>query len=200
MLGCRKQRLTNRLITGLALVTIGMILVIQQEISYSPLGLIWGIAGIASTSIAQIFFGPLKKELDLDALQLLFHSSPWLAFGSFICTIIIPHPKQFWDFSLDGRVVCAIALTCALAALFNLSNYSILGQISPLSYIVFGHVKTLLIIALGSLLFETWPSARMCAGMALAVVGVVVYTVETEAQANEVDLVQKSSDTLSREV
>eukprot|EP01039_Chlorochromonas_danica_P004390 gene4390-4811_t len=200
ILGCRKQRLTSRLIAGLVLVTVGMMLVIQQEISYSPLGLLWGIAGIASTSTAQIFFGPLKKELDLDALQLLFHSSPWLSFGSFISTIIIPHPKQLWDFPLNGNVVGAIALTCALAALFNLSNYSILGQISPLSYIVFGHVKTLLIIALGSLVFETWPSARMSAGMALAVVGVAVYTVETEAQANEADLVRKSSGTLSREV
>jgi hypothetical protein len=57
----RQQPLSLATISSLLLITVGMILVIEQELSTNLIGLLWTAAGIISTASAQVFFGPLKK-------------------------------------------------------------------------------------------------------------------------------------------
>ncbi|RYG66082.1 hypothetical protein EON64_10555 [archaeon] len=181
--GRRQQQLTCSLLFSLALVVVGMVMIVRQEVVYSQLGLLWATAGVLTTSAAQIFFAPLKRELDLDSLQLLFHTAPWLAFGSFLAVPLFGPLQDVLEYSLDADVMLAVGLTCLVAVAFNVSNYSVLSSVSPLSYTVLGHVKTLLIVLAGSYLFQTWPDATMALGMAAAVLGVGLYTSECEAQA-----------------
>lgn len=77
LLNKRHHDLTIILNISLLFIIIGVGLICVTEVSYTLTGVIWASLGILSTSLAQIFFSPLQKELNLNALQLLFHTSPW---------------------------------------------------------------------------------------------------------------------------
>ena len=181
--GLQQEIMSYKLLASLALILIGMWMVIKEEISTNMTGFIWGVCGIITTALSQVFFGPLKKGLSLDAFQLLFHTSPWLTFGSFISVPIFEKTDELIKYDLNNAVILSVFGTCVLAVAFNISNYVVLGEISPLSYNIMGHVKTIVIISVGSYLFGTVPSASMTIGMVAAIFGVLFYTLEKDHQA-----------------
>ncbi len=181
LFGMRQQTLSVGLVFSLLLIIVGMCLVAEQEILLNTTGFIWAMLGVVATSTAQIFFGPLKKDLGLDSIQLLFHTSPWLAFGSFMSIPLFENTRSLADYS-NGAVLPSIALSCIVAVAFNATNYVLLGLISPTSYNVLSHVKTVVIIGVGSYIFEAAPSRRVLAGMSLAMLGVLCYSAEGQRQ------------------
>jgi drug/metabolite transporter (DMT)-like permease len=168
-----------------------MVLIVEQEIRINPSGVIWTIAAILTTSSAQIFFAPLQKKLGLDGLQLLTHTSPLLTFGSFLIIPLFENTKSLIQFNLTVPVVLSIVFSCLIAVAFNTSNYVILSIVSPLTYTVLSQVKTILIIVIGSYFFDTMPSRRMTLGVCLGLIGVVLYTYESQRQVEEKKLQQQ---------
>lgn len=185
ILGLQQEVLTVPLMLSLVLIVVGMLMIIREEITTNMTGFIWGLCGVITTSLSQVYFGPLKKGLNLDAMQLLFHTTPWLTFGSFLIVPIFENTTALieYDFSVD--VLTAVFLTCVTAVAFNMSNYIVLAEISPLSYNIMGHVKTIVIISVGSYMFNTIPSTMMLWGMTIAIVGVLYFTYEKDAQSKE---------------
>jgi len=183
--GLRKQMLTRELGTSLAFILIGMYLVIDAQITFdNQIGLLYMALGVLCTSIAQIWFAPLQKELGLDSMQLLFHTSPWMAFCAFLITPLCEDTPRLLTYQLTGPVVADIVLSCLMAFLLNLSNYKVLELTSPLTYQVLGHLKTVAILIAGMFLFDDKPSTRVMMGVALSVVGMVVYGIETNKHKN----------------
>jgi solute carrier family 35 protein E3 len=170
-----------------------MFLMVQQEIRSTTAGLLWAIAGITTTSAAQIYFGPLKKDLGLDALQLLFHTSPWLAFGSFATIPWSEDVEVLLNFPLTWRLQLLLAASCIVAVGFNVSNYTLLSMVTPLTYNLLGHVKTVAIIVFGAYFFHSWPTTIMTVGMVLTIFGVLLYREETERQVRSVQQQQQVS-------
>lgn len=183
LLDLRQQQLTFNLIFSLIILVTGMSLVVDNELSSNIKGLIWTILGILATSSAQVFFSPLKKELGLDAMQLLFHTSPWLAFCSFVFVPAIEDTNKLIDYTLSYEVVIYVFLSCMIAVAFNTSNYLLLGAVSPLTYTIIGHGKTISIIILGYYFFDSSPSQRMMYGIVFALIGVMIYTYEVNRQS-----------------
>ena len=66
MFGLRKHKLTFSLVLSLSLIVGGMALVSEGEIQYSPAGLVYMALGVVGTSVGQIWFAPLQKELGLN--------------------------------------------------------------------------------------------------------------------------------------
>jgi hypothetical protein len=195
--GLRQEALTWRLLLSLAVIIVGMMLVIREEISTSAMGIVWGVLGTVTTALSQVFFAPLKKGLALDAFQLLFHTAPWLTFGSFIMVPSFENTDELIAFRLTSSVVLNLLLTCLIAVAFNISNYVVLTEISPLSYSIMGHLKTIVIISTGSYLFHTYPSSLMLLGMLTAILGVLMFTFEKE---NQVAALSKISRTQPRSI
>lgn len=199
--GLQQEVISVKLLLSLLLIIAGMAMIIHEEISTNFTGIIWGLCGIVTTALSQVFFGPLKKGLNLDAFQLLFHTSPWLTFGSFISVPVFENTTALIDYDLHPILVYNVLLTCLIAVAFNVSNYVVLGEISPLTYNIIGHVKTIIIVSVGSLLFNTVPSGMMLAGMTVAIVGVLVFTLEKENQQelkrNSLPYAALASDTAS---
>ncbi len=181
MFNLRQQSLTCSLVVSLVLIVAGMCLVAEREVLVNSTGVTWAVLGVVATSSAQIFFGPLKKDLGLDSIQLLFHTSPWLSFGSFASIPLFERTHELLQYS-DQGVLLAIAVSCLLAVAFNVSNYVLLGLVTPMSYTVLSHVKTIAIIVLGSYLFDAAPTLRVTAGVALAMLGVIWYSAEVHRQ------------------
>lgn len=136
ILNRRQQILTFKMIFSLLSIIIGMGLVAVNEISFNFQGLIWAFCGVICSSCAQIFFSPLQKELNLDALQLLFHLSPILTIGSFATIPLFENVKELIDFKFEKKVILDIGFSCVMAVLLNTSNY--LGKTLQLLRIKFG--------------------------------------------------------------
>ncbi|CAN6440147.1 unnamed protein product [Victoria cruziana] len=79
-----------------------------------------------------------------------------------------------------------ILLSCSLAVFCNVSQYLCIGRFSAVSFQVLGHMKTVCVLTLGWLLFDSELTLKNILGMALAIIGMVVYSwaVEKEKQAN----------------
>lgn len=69
-----------------------------------------------------------------------------------------------------------ILLSCSLAVFCNISQYLCIGRFSAVSFQVLGHMKTVCILTLGWLLFDSELTLKNLLGMALAVLGMVVYS------------------------
>jgi solute carrier family 35 protein E3 len=69
-----------------------------------------------------------------------------------------------------------------MAVVVNTSNYYVLAFASPLTYQIIGHVKTIIIIISGFLIFKNDFTLRILVGIILALIGVILYTEENRQQ------------------
>lgn len=197
--GFRQQGFSLILVASLVLLCIGMALIVEQEMDTNIIGLFWTIAGVISTSVAQVFFGPLKKRLDLGALQLLFHTSPFMAVGCFVAVPLLEDTKELYSMKISSGLISMIILSCLIAVTFNNSNYMLLSEITPLTYTVLGHFKTIVIILLGIYFFDSVPSMRMLAGISAALIGVALYTYDVNFGTKRDTLSPSSDDSLRKQ-
>lgn len=97
---------------------------------------------------------------------------------------------------------CFILLSCSLAVFCNISQYLCIGRFSAVSFQVLGHMKTVCVLILGWLLFDSEMTLKNISGMVLAIVGMVVYSwaVEIEKQANARAIPQTKSQLSDEEL
>ena len=67
-------------------------------------------------------------------------------------------------------------LSCLLAVFCNVSQYLCIGRFSAVSFQVLGHMKTVCVLTLGWLLFDSELTLKNITGMMLAVAGMVIYS------------------------
>ena len=89
-----------------------------------------------------------------------------------------------------------IGLSCMLAVLCNLSQYLCIGKFSAVTFQVLGHMKTVLVLILGYVLFTAPVSLKNMAGMGVAVVGMVLYSWAVEKGKKEREEASKSKSKL----
>lgn len=75
-----------------------------------------------------------------------------------------------------------ILLSCSLAVFCNISQYICIGRFSATSFQVIGHMKTVCVLLLGWILFDSALTVKNILGMLLAVVGMVVYSWAVEIE------------------
>lgn len=193
LLQIRKQDLTLSMILSLILIMIGVALFaiidsnrnILINDNNRILGYIWAILSIIITSLTQVFFGPLQKELNLNSLQLLFHTSPLLVLGSSLLIPILENHRQLLETKITYHLFINIIISCIGATGLNITNYAVLSYTTPLTYIVIGHFKTIIIISFGALFFDTGntiPPSHTILGIILAMSGVILYQRENQRQ------------------
>lgn len=79
-----------------------------------------------------------------------------------------------------------IILSCSLAVFCNVSQYLCIGRFSAVSFQVLGHMKTVCVLTLGWLLFDSQLTFKNIMGMIIAVIGMIIYSwaMEIEKQSN----------------
>lgn len=78
-----------------------------------------------------------------------------------------------------------ILLSCTLAVFCNVSQYLCIGRFSAVSFQVLGHMKTVCVLTLGWLLFDSELTFKNILGMAVAVVGMVIYSWAVEVEKHK---------------
>ena len=175
LLGRSQQILDFQMVVSLMLVFSGMVLVTVHDISVHPLGIFWAFCSVACTSMAQVQFAPLRSVVNLDAPQLLFFTSPLLTIGAFASIPLFEDLPDLLATSLRYELVRDVIGSCIVSFGLNLSNIYVLSHSTPLTYMILGNMKTILVFVTGILLFDQWPSLRTFVGIVLTVSGAILY-------------------------
>ena len=168
-------------------------------------GNIFGILGVGSTSLYQIWVKTEQQRLECSSQQLLHHQAKVSAAILFVAAPfledVLPgglgHIKELlvgagnpadnlrmqnssdallsWTW-VNSRSVTLLVLSSSLAFMVNLSIFLVIGKTSPLSYNVLGHAKLCCIIVSSVFYFHEVLTLSSGCGVALAVCGIVIYT------------------------
>ncbi|GAB4834790.1 UDP-rhamnose/UDP-galactose transporter 1 [Ancistrocladus abbreviatus] len=88
------------------------------------------------------------------------------------------------DYKMSTGATLFILLSCLLAVFCNVSQYLCIGRFSAVSFQVLGHMKTVCVLTLGWLLFDSELTLKNIMGMALAVMVIYSWAVELEKQSS----------------
>ncbi|XP_061368434.1 UDP-rhamnose/UDP-galactose transporter 1-like isoform X2 [Gastrolobium bilobum] len=133
--------------------------------------------------------GSLQKKYSIGSFELLSKTAPiqalsLLTLGPFIDYYL--SGKLITNYKMSSGVIFFILVSCSLAVFCNVSQYLCIGRFSAVSFQVLGHMKTVCVLTLGWLLFDSELTFKNIMGMILAVVGMIIYSwaVEVEKQSN----------------
>eukprot|EP01084_Bolivina_argentea_P054386 99754_1 len=191
---CYGVTMNTKSIVSLIFVVIGIIVVTCNEVELRFWGLIYAICGVLSTSFYQVWVKTRQQDLGLSPPQLLYYQAPISAIMVFMVTPIFDpiftptDGEQFQVSNPDRRIVglldydfewtcnMFIGLSCILAFCVNLSIFLTIGRTSPITYNVLGHFKLCVVTIGGTLIFNEDTNPRKIAGVAIALVGITMYT------------------------
>ncbi|KAF5455536.1 hypothetical protein F2P56_025100 [Juglans regia] len=183
------KRYSREVKTSVVVVVLGVGVCTVTDVKVNAKGFLCACVAVLSTSLQQITIGSLQKKYSIGSFELLSKTAPIQALS-----LLILGP--FADYYLTGRFITNyqmssgaiffILLSCSLAVFCNVSQYLCIGRFSAVSFQVLGHMKTVCVLTLGWLLFDSAMTFKNIMGMILAVLGMVIYSwaVEVDKQSN----------------
>lgn len=193
-----KQSVSRAVQLTLIPITFGVGYATVYDLSLNMVGLVFASCAVIATALAQIFTNTYQKSLDCNALQLLYHTTPYITLGMLVMSVFFDDLVAFREFQYTTPCVIRIVVSCFFALGVNVSNYLVLGKTSPLTYQVLGHLKTVLILVLGFTVFQKPIDMRNVIGIVVAMVGVVSYT-EVRRRASSTPVLPVSNNSHSND-
>eukprot|EP00475_Leptophrys_vorax_P012853 TRINITY_DN19223_c0_g1_i1.p1 TRINITY_DN19223_c0_g1~~TRINITY_DN19223_c0_g1_i1.p1 ORF type:complete len:356 (+),score=40.86 TRINITY_DN19223_c0_g1_i1:151-1218(+) len=157
------------------------------DLTINAAGFVAATVAVVSTSLQQVFIGSLQTKYNIGSFDLLSQTAPIQAPLVLLGPVIdyFLTSRSILDFHVSSAAVGFILLSCALAVFCNLSQYLCIGKFSATSFQVLGHMKTVLVLILGFLLFASPITVKNVLGMLMAVVGMVLYSWAVEKGKKE---------------
>lgn len=159
--------------------TLGVYLSIYYDIRFNILGTCYAMAGVVVTSLYQVWVGEKQKEFQVNSMQLLFYQAPLSALMLMVLVPLIEPPWAPGGFlyqSWSQLHLILVLMTGVVAFLVNLSIYWIIGNTSAVTYNVVGHLKLMLVLVGGFLVFQDPIHTEQAIGIVLTLAGVLLYT------------------------
>ncbi|KAL3621576.1 UDP-rhamnose/UDP-galactose transporter 3 [Castilleja foliolosa] len=182
---------------AVVVVVIGVGVCTVTDVHVNAKGFICACVAVLSTSFQQISIGSLQKKYSIGSFELLSKTAPIQACSLLLLGPIIDYylsSKLIFYYNFGAGVTLFILLSCSLAVFCNVSQYLCIGRFSAVSFQVLGHMKTVCVLTLGWLLFDSELTFKNISGMIVAVVGMVIYSwaVEVEKHANKLTSAKNS--------
>lgn len=170
-------------------VVIGVGVCTVTDVKVNAKGFLCATVAVLSTSLQQISIGSLQKKYSIGSFELLSKTAPFQALSLIVLGPFVDYylnGKFLMNYKMSTGALLFIILSCSLAVFCNVSQYLCIGRFSAVSFQVLGHMKTVCVLTLGWLLFDSEMTLKNIMGMALAVMGMAVYSwaVEVEKQSN----------------
>ncbi|KAJ0973663.1 hypothetical protein J5N97_015628 [Dioscorea zingiberensis] len=179
---------STRVIMAVVVVAFGVGVCTVTDVEINGKGFLCACVAVFCTSLQQITIGSFQKKYNIGSFELLSKTAPiqaasLLIFGPFVDYYL--NGSSLLKYHFTGGASLFILLSCSLAVFCNLSQYLCIGRFSATSFQVLGHMKTVCVLILGWILFDSALTAKNILGMLLAVVGMVIYSwaVESEKHA-----------------
>lgn len=190
---------------AVTVVVVGVGVCTVTDVKVNAKGFLCALVAILCTSLQQISIGSLQRKYTIGSFELLSKTAPiqalsLLTVGPFIDYCLTSRSLLKYNYTFGA--FCFILLSCSLAVFCNISQYLCIGRFSAVSFQVLGHMKTVCVLILGWLLFDSEMTLKNISGMVLAIVGMVVYSwaVEIEKQANARAIPQTKSQLSDEEL
>ncbi|KAE8716814.1 UDP-galactose transporter 2 [Hibiscus syriacus] len=169
---------------AVVVVVVGVGVCTVTDVKVNAQGFICACVAVLSTSLQQISIGSLQKKYSIGSFELLSQTAPiqalsLLLFGPFVDYYLTG--KLLASYKFSSSALFFILLSCSLAVFCNISQYLCIGRFSATSFQVIGHMKTVCVLILGWLLFDSELTLKNILGMAIAILGMVVYSWAVEA-------------------
>ncbi|GAA0149131.1 secondary carrier transporter [Lithospermum erythrorhizon] len=178
-------------------VVIGVGVCTVTDVKINAKGFICACVAVICTSLQQISIGSLQKKYSVGSFELLSKTAPiqagsLLVLGPFVDYYL--SGKLILNYKYTSGAILFILLSCSLAVFCNMSQYLCIGRFSATSFQVLGHMKTVCVLVLGWLLFDSALTIKNIMGMLVAILGMVIYSwaIELEKQANANSTVKHS--------
>ncbi|XP_051118219.1 UDP-rhamnose/UDP-galactose transporter 2-like [Andrographis paniculata] len=183
------KKYTNEVKMSVVVVVIGVGVCTVTDVKVNAKGFICACVAVFSTSLQQISIGSLQKKYSIGSFELLSRTAPIQAGSLLVLGPIVDYflsQKLILDYSFTFGTILFILLSCSLAVFCNVSQYLCIGRFSAVSFQVLGHMKTVCVLTLGWLLFDSELTFKNILGMAVAIFGMVIYSwaVELEKQGH----------------
>ncbi|KAM5574096.1 hypothetical protein ABKV19_013554 [Rosa sericea] len=157
---------------AVVVVVIGVGVCTVTDVKVNLKGFICACLAVLSTSFQQISIGSLQKKHSVGSFELLSKTAPIQAIS-----LLIFGP--FIDYILSGTFITDYKMSSGA--------------------IVLGHMKTVCVLTLGWLLFDSELTFKNIMGMILAVVGMVIYSWAVEAEKPSGKPVSHSKTSMTEE-
>ncbi|XP_025107741.1 solute carrier family 35 member E3-like [Pomacea canaliculata] len=159
-------------------IIIGVFLNSYYDVKFSALGIVYATVGVLVTSVYQVLVGEKQQELQVNSMQLLHYQAP---LSAFLLILIIPffEPLDAFHGVLDSwplETVLMVFLSGVVAFTVNLSIFWIIGNTSPVTYNMVGHLKFCLTLLGGYFLFGDHLNSLQVLGIITTLTGIIAYT------------------------
>eukprot|EP00475_Leptophrys_vorax_P026718 TRINITY_DN37907_c0_g1_i1.p3 TRINITY_DN37907_c0_g1~~TRINITY_DN37907_c0_g1_i1.p3 ORF type:complete len:344 (-),score=97.53 TRINITY_DN37907_c0_g1_i1:1379-2410(-) len=190
----------NKVFTGkvkfsLLLVLAGVGITGVTDIQVNLVGLVFGALAVFSTTQFQIWQGAKKDQYKVTPIQITHSVSFPLAIICAVCALAIEgfgEPSVFDHEFRKTEEIGYIALSCLFAISVNICSFTLIGNSSPITYQVIGHLKTVLVLLGGFAVFGFKGTKLQMAynllGIGVAMGGVVLYGHLTSLSAGSNDV------------
>ncbi|KAL7174883.1 hypothetical protein ACSBR2_028657 [Camellia fascicularis] len=174
---------------SVVVVVIGVGVCTVTDVKVNAKGFLCAFMAVLSTSLQQISIGSLQKKYSIGSFELLSKTAPIQSFSLLVLGPIIDYylsGKFIGSYKMSSGAILFILLSCSLAVFCNVSQYLCIGRFSAVSFQVLGHMKTVCVLTLGWLLFDSELTFKNIMGMLIAVIGMIIYSwaMEVEKQSN----------------
>eukprot|EP01088_Endostelium_zonatum_P020987 TRINITY_DN8015_c0_g1_i1.p1 TRINITY_DN8015_c0_g1~~TRINITY_DN8015_c0_g1_i1.p1 ORF type:complete len:329 (-),score=48.74 TRINITY_DN8015_c0_g1_i1:44-1030(-) len=169
---------TNVLLTVVPIIT-GVIYTGYADVEISSIGLLVGLGCVLISVLTQIWSQNKQKELDMNSMQLMYYTTPLSVGVLVVSSPLIDDffgPNGIINFEVSWFVTSLVVITGICAGVINMTIYFILKETSPVTYQIFGHVKTCTILFGSFIFFDQQLTANYLIGMAITMFGAFGYT------------------------
>lgn len=199
------KQYTKEVKVSVVVVVIGVGVCTVTDIHVNAKGFLCACAAVLSTSFQQISIGSLQKKYSIGSFELLSKTAPIQALSLLLLGPFIDYYLSgvfITSYVLSSGAILFILLSCTLAVFCNVSQYLCIGRFSAVSFQVLGHMKTVCVLVLGWLLFDSALTFKNIMGMIVAVAGMVIYSwaVEVEKQLNSKGLTNNKNSLTEEEI
>jgi drug/metabolite transporter (DMT)-like permease len=174
----------NVIWASLGLITFGAFLSSPTEVltSFSSTSSV-SFGGLSAAMVAVIvaagtviLIGRTQRELDTSPLNLLDQQQFYVILYALAMSGAYEGASPWNQSQLTPEVLALIAGTSCMAAILNASGFFVIKSLSPLTYQVTSHLKTILTLILGTLLFGEVMTVRQICGFFVCLIGIAAYT------------------------
>ncbi|XP_058226126.1 UDP-rhamnose/UDP-galactose transporter 2 [Rhododendron vialii] len=183
------KRYSREVKLSVVVVVIGVGVCTVTDVKVNAKGFLCACIAVLSTSLQQISIGSLQKKYSIGSFELLSKTAPIQALSLLLLGPFIDYyltGKSIANYKMSSGATIFIILSCSLAVFCNVSQYLCIGRFSAVSFQVLGHMKTVCVLTLGWLLFDSQLTFKNIMGMIIAVIGMIIYSwaMEIEKQSN----------------
>lgn len=123
-----------------------------------------------------ILIGRTQRELDSSPLNLLDQQQFYVILYAMAMTGAYEGASPWNQSQLTLEVLALIVGTSCMAAILNSSGFFVIKSLSPLTYQVTSHLKTIFTLTFGMLFFGEKMTFRQICGFVICVLGILAYS------------------------